>query len=66
MDKSVLKVSQFLPVYWYEQVNEILSSHISLTSQLQEKVWLGMGIELLFAVVFVFLIMVVSKHRREG
>lgn len=66
MDKSVLKVSQFLPVYWYEQVNEILSSDISLTSQLQEKVWLGMGIELLFAVVFVFLIMVVSKHRREG
>ena len=66
MDKSVLKVSQFLPVYWYEQVNEILSSHISLTSQLQEKVWMGMGIELLFAVVFVFLIMVVSKHRREG
>ena len=66
MDKSVLKVSQFLPVYWYEQVNEILSSHISLTSQLQEKVWLGMGSELLFAVVFVFLIMVVSKHRREG
>lgn len=66
MDKSVLKVSQFLPVYWYEQVNEILSSHISLTSQLQEKVWLGMGIELLFAVVFVFLIMVVSKQRREG
>ena len=66
MDKSVLKVSQFLPVYWYEQVNEILSSHISLTFQLQEKVWLGMGIELLFAVVFVFLIMVVTKHRREG
>ena len=66
MDKSVLKVSQFLPVYWYEQVNEILSSHISLTSQLQEKVWLGMGIELLFVVVFVFLIMVVSKQRREG
>ena len=66
MDKSVLKVSQFLPVYWYEQVNEILSSHISLTSQLREKVWMGMGIELLFAVVFVFLIMVVSKYRKEG
>lgn len=66
MDKSVLKVSQFLPVYWYEQVNEILSSHISLSSQLQKKVWMGMGIELLFTVVFVFLIMVVSKYRREG
>ena len=66
MDKSVLKVSQFLPVYWYEQVNETLSSHINLTSPLQAKVWLGTEIELLFAVVFVFLIMVVSQYRREG
>ena len=66
MDKSVLKVSQFLPVYWYEQVNEIISSHISLTPDLLSKVRLGMGIELLFAVVFVCLILVVSKYRREG
>ena len=55
MDKSVLKVAQFLPVYWYEHVNEILSRHHSLTPELLGKVQISMGIEVLFAVhVYVF------------
>lgn len=66
MDKSVLKFSQFLPVYWYEQVNEILSRHHSLTPELLGKVHLDMGIEVLFAVVFVCLILAVSRYRKEG
>lgn len=66
MDKSVLKVAQFLPVYWYEQVNEILSRHHSLTPELLGKVRLDMGIEVLFAVVFVCLILAVSRYRKEG
>lgn len=66
MDKSVLKVSQFLPVYWYEQVNEILSRHRTLTPELLEKLRISMGIQMLFAVVFVCLILVVSRYRKEG
>lgn len=66
MDKSVLKVAKFLPVYWYEQVNEILSRHHSLTPELLGKVHLDMGIEVLFAVVFVCLILAVSRYRKEG
>ena len=66
MDKSVLKVAQFLPVYWYEQVNEILSRHHSLTPELLGKVRISMGIEVLFAATFVCLILVVSRYRKEG
>ena len=66
MDKSVLKVSQFLPVYWYEQINEILSRHHTLTPELLEKIRISMGIQILFAVVFVCLILVVSRYRKEG
>ena len=66
MDKSVLKVAQFLPVYWYEQVNEILSRHHSLTPELLGKVQISMGIEVLFAAMFVCLILVVSRYRKEG
>ena len=29
MDQKVLKVSRFLPVYWYEQVNELLGEYTS-------------------------------------
>lgn len=66
MDKSVLKVAQFLPVYWYEQVNEILSRHHSLTPELLGKVRISMGIEVLFAAMFMCLILVVSRYRKEG
>lgn len=66
MDKSVLKFSQFLPVYWYEQVNEILSRHHTLTPELLRKIQVSMGIQMLFAVVFVCLILVVSRYRKEG
>lgn len=66
MDKSVLKFSQFLPVYWYEQVNEILSRHHTLTPELLRKIQVCMGIQMLFAVVFVCLVLVVSRYRKEG
>ena len=66
MDKSVLKFAQFLPVYWYEQVNEILSRHHTLSPELLGKVGMGMGIQLLFAAAFISLILVVSRYRKEG
>ncbi len=66
MDKSVLKFAQFLPVYWYEQVNEILSRHHALNAEMLGKVRMGMGIQLLFAAAFISLILVVSRYRKEG
>lgn len=66
MDKSVLKFSQFLPVYWYEQVNEILSRHHTLIPELLRKIQVSMGIQMLFAVVFVCLVLVISRYRKEG
>ena len=66
MDASVLKFSQFLPVYWYEQVNEIINRHSILSGELFQKVWAGLGIQMLFFLVFLFLILAVSKYRKEG
>ena len=66
MDKSVLKFAQFLPVYWYEQVNEILSRHHTLSPELLGQVLIGIGIQLLFAAAFINLILVVSRYRKEG
>ena len=66
MDKSVLKFAQFLPVYWYEQVNEILSRHHTLSPALLGQVLIGIGIQLLLAAAFISLILVVSRYRKEG
>ena len=65
MDKKVLKVSQFLPVYWYEQVNELLSEYTTLTDKAKEQIHMAMGIEVLFVVVFVCLTLTVVKYKRQ-
>ena len=65
MDKSVLKAAQFLPVYWYEKVNDILGTHHALSHELISQVTVAMGIQLLFAGVFVCLVLVIFKYRKE-
>ena len=55
MDQKVLKVSRFLPVYWYEQVNELLGEYTVLPDHVVSKIYMAMGIEALFAVAFVCL-----------
>ena len=65
MDKKVLKVSQFLPVYWYEQVNELLGEYTTLTDKIASQIYMAMGIEVLFAVVFVCLTLTVVKYKRQ-
>lgn len=66
MDKKVLKVSQFLPVYWYEQVNELLGEYTTLTDKIASQIYMAMGIEVLFAVVFVCLTLTVVKYKRQN
>lgn len=65
MDKKVLKVSQFLPVYWYEQVNELLGEYTTLTKKTASQIHMAMGIEILFVVVFVCLILTMVKYHRQ-
>lgn len=66
MNASVLKVARFLPVYWYEQANETLSKHPVLSAEQLAQVRIDMGIQLLFALAFVCIILVISKYKKEG
>ena len=65
MDKKVLTVSRFLPVYWYEQVNELLGEYTILTENAVSQIHMAMGIEALFAVAFVCLTLTVVKYKRQ-
>ena len=65
MDRNVLKVSQFLPVYWYENVNETLGSYSHLTGEAAVSVWKGIGLEAMFAMVFVCMILAVTRYQRQ-
>ena len=65
MDQKVLKVSQFLPVYWYETVNETLGSYSRLTEEAAVSVWKGIGLEAMFAIAFVCMILAVTRYQRQ-
>lgn len=62
MNTGVKKVGQFLPIYWYETVNDLLGGYC--LDVVWEKVMQGIGIQFLFAVAFVCVTLVIAKKRR--
>lgn len=65
MDKKVLKVAQFLPVYWYENINETLSRYHIVSGKVAVDIWKSMGIEVMFTFALLALILAVSKYKRQ-
>ena len=65
MNKKVLKISQFLPVYWYENINETLSQYHIISGDIAVEVWKSMGIQIVFTLTILSMILAVSKHKRQ-
>ena len=65
MDKKVLKVAQFLPVYWYENINETLSRYHVVSGKVAVDIWKSIGIEVMFTFALLALILAVSKYKRQ-
>ena len=65
MNKKVLKISQFLPVYWYENINETLSQYHIISGDIAVEIWKSMGIQVVFTLTILSMILAVSKHKRQ-
>lgn len=65
MGDNVKKISQFLPVYWYEQNIEILVKYNHLTEVLQRQLCKGYGIQLFFAVACIGVGLVIGKYKAQ-
>ena len=65
LSSSVKQIAKFLPVYWYEQNNEMLGTHSQLSSSMLANIWSGYGRQLLFAGIVVILGLIISRIRRE-
>ena len=65
MDKKVLTIAQFLPTYWYENVNETLSQYHIISGDVAIDVWKSMGIQVVFALAFLAMILAFSKYKRQ-
>ena len=65
MDRNVLRIAQFLPVYWYEDINETLARYHSVSGNIATDIWKSLGIEVMFALAFVAIILALSKYKRQ-
>lgn len=66
MNKNVIKAAQFLPVYWYEKANGLLTQFGTVTGEVEKAVWQALGIQFVFAVTLVCIAFAVSKVRQEA
>ncbi|NCB91171.1 MAG: ABC transporter permease [Clostridia bacterium] len=65
LGKSVKHFSQFLPVYWYEINNDLLSEYQTIEGSVKSAMLKGYGIQLLFAAAFIGIALAVSKYRKQ-
>ncbi|MEZ3434524.1 MAG: ABC transporter permease [Lachnospiraceae bacterium] len=66
LGKGVLTVAHFLPVYWYEIVNNLLAGNKVLSSSQMTELYQGLGIQLLFAAALLGAALVLRKNRAQA
>lgn len=65
LDAGILKFSRLLPVYWYEEVNNLLAGFQKISPERQGEIWKAFGIQLLFAVACTSVGMAVLKLKEQ-
>lgn len=65
LNSTVRKVARFVPVFWYEDINDTLSSYAKLPQEVVAKVWYGIGIQMLFTLMFIAIALAVSRYQRQ-
>ena len=63
LGKGVKTLARFLPVYWYEIVNNLLARNHSLSASQTTELWQCYGIQLLFALSFLAVAMVIRRKK---
>lgn len=66
LSSGVRKAAQFLPVYWYETVNTLLTDHRTVAVSIRSEVLSGIGIQIVFAIAFVCVTLAVAKRSRRS
>ena len=66
MGKGVKTVAKFLPVYWYENINDLLSQYKNISGSIRTEVLQALGIQCVFVIAIICVTMVCSaRHQRS-
>lgn len=65
MPDGIVYIARFLPIYWFETVNDLLAKHADISGHIQSQILRGMGMELLFFIVLISCSMAVAKYQQQ-
>ena len=65
MGAQVKAVAKFLPVYWYETVNNLLMDYEEITGTVREQVLMGIGIQVLFLLALAGIGLAIVQYQQQ-
>lgn len=65
LNSTVRKAARFVPVYWYEEINNKLSEYAEIPQDVIKEVFGGMGIQVLFTIMFIAITLAISRYQRQ-
>jgi len=65
LSDPVQKAASFLPVYWYEKVNNLLADHAEIAGEVGKQVWQGIGIQVLFLFALAGIGLAIVKYQQQ-
>lgn len=65
MNKSILKISHFVPTYWYAKAIDIMKNTSVTQADDIKKCFENMGIQIVFAIAFFGIALIIKKMRRQ-
>ncbi|HIU75129.1 MAG TPA: ABC transporter permease [Candidatus Pelethocola excrementipullorum] len=65
LGSSVKKIAQFMPVYWYEIINDMLAKSGKLSETMKVTIYKGYGIQLLFAAACICTALAVGRLKSQ-
>lgn len=65
LNNTVRKAARFVPVYWYEEINNKLSEYAKIPKNIVKEIWGGIGIQILFTIMFIAVTLAVSRYQRQ-
>ncbi len=65
LNNTVRKAARFVPVYWYEEINNKLSEYEKIPQNVVKEFWTGTGMQLLFTIMFISIALAISKYQNQ-
>ena len=62
---EMLQKAKFIPVYWYEVVNDLLMRYSSIDGTVKNQIWQAYGMQMLFVLAIFAVGLVIAKHQQQ-